>query len=562
MRSGFAMRSERISDAWTTASKPLSPKKRRQTEGEKMCFLHESKLYRGDSPLVYPIAHSRAGQFYIYFPPHRYPAKWCSGRIRGTITDMATTNIVSTKRLLLFGLIGAVITTASACADVPVTPYPRLPGMPIVSEYRLSLDGREVAVYEHPAGRFAILRANAKVGLTMERMGKPVSSAVLRPTACVSTPTVEGGRIHIQLPGPGTYALELDGEQLTPLFLFVKPPESIPDPASVTYFFAPGKVHELPGNVLTLKAGESAYIAGGAVVKGSINVGVPQDAEGYGKGARIPVKAPSKDIRIAGQGVISPSEKGMPMAVFNAEKVLIEGLTVLNTNQWTLRLFNVSKSTISGVHVFSTGKYSDGIDLLGCTDIVVRDSFFRSEDDCVSIKGQKFDVVGGNVERIVLENLVIWHGLAGNGIEIGWELGVDHVKDITVRRCHIMHSDGKPYPFRRAALSIHNSGGAAVSNILYEDVSIEQAREGLIRLWVGKSDFTKGSTKIGSITDVTYRRLRYLDGPALPITIDSQKAPGNIKNITFEDCRLLGKQITKHSDMELNISDAPNPTIR
>ena len=434
--------------------------------------------------------------------------------------------------------------TASAGAALPVTPYPRLPGLPTVSAYRLGLNGQEVPVYEHPAGRFAILRANAKLGLTLERLGTPVVSAVLRPMACVSQPKVAAGRVQFQLPGPGTYALELDGEQLQPLFLFVKPPESIPDPASVTYFFAPGKVHELPGGVLTLKDGESAYIAGGAVVQGSINVGVQKDAEGYGRGARVPVKAAAKDIRITGQGVISPSEKGMPLAVFNAERVHLEGLTVLNTNQWTVRLFNVSKSTLSGLHVFATGKYSDGLDLLGCTDILVRDSFFRSEDDCVAIKGQKFDVVGGNVERIALENLVIWHGLSGNGIEIGWELGVEHVKDITVRHCNIMHSDCRPKAFKRAALSIHNSGGAAVSNILYEDINIEQARESLVHLWVGKSDFNKGSTKIGSITGVTYRRLRYLDGPPLPITIDSQEAPGNIKNITFEDCTILGKQLT------------------
>lgn len=454
------------------------------------------------------------------------------------------------------------IAMASLAADAPTIPYPRLPGMPIVTDHRLTQADRDIPIYTHPAGCFSILRITAPVGLTMERPGKPIQAAVLRPSACVTAPRIEAGRVHFQVPGPGTYALELDGDQIHPFFLFVKPPEPVPDPGSVTYFFGPGQVHELPGGTLTLASGQSVHIAGGAVVKGSIQVGAPKDVEGHRQGLTKPAQAATRDVRITGQGVLAPGDKGMPLAIFHGDGIHLEGLTVLNTQQWTVRLFNVARSTVSGLHVFSTGKYSDGIDLMGCTDVQVRDSFFRSEDDCVAIKGRKFDVIGGNVERITLDNLVIWHGSAGNGIEIGWELGVDHIKDITIRHCRIMHSDCKTTPFKRAALSIHNSGGAAVSGILYEDIDIEQAREGLVHLWVGNSSFSKGATRIGSIADVTFRRLRHLDGPAVPITIDSSQSAGSIRNVIFEDCRILGKRVAAIDDLGLKLLDAATPLIR
>ena len=54
----------------------------------------------------------------------------------------------------------------------------------------------------------------------------------------------------------------------------------------------------------------------------------------------------------------------------------------------------------------------------------VRHCLIRSEDDCLAIKGNKFGY-SGNIERLTLDNLVIRKGLAGNGIEIGWEFGVE-----------------------------------------------------------------------------------------------------------------------------------------
>jgi len=445
----------------------------------------------------------------------------------------------------LFGLIALLLPWIAA--DEQVTPYPPLPGMTVNSDYRLECNGVDIPVYQHQAGSFAILRATGAVELTLERQSHPVSSAVLRPIERNTAPTVQAGKVSLRVTGPGIDALVLDADTAKPIFLFINPPETLPNQASVTHFFAPGKVYDLPEGQLVLKSGESVYIAGGAVVRGSI----------MARGKR---GEPIKNIRISGQGLVDPIKKGQPLALMNVTNAEVEGLIFLNTHDWSVRLFEVSSVKLKGIHVLSAGKFSDGLDILGSKDVQVADSFFHSEDDCVTIKGEKFGF-SGNVERITLDNVVVWKCLSGNGFEIGWELGVDYIKDITIRNSSVMFAGTKEKPFKRAAISMHNSGGAKVSHVLYDNITIEQASENLIHFWVGTSPFSKGNSKIGTIQEVTFRRVRYVDGAPLPSIFDSSAAPGNITKITFEGCSILGKPVKKLNDLNLELRKTATPAF-
>jgi hypothetical protein len=433
--------------------------------------------------------------------------------------------------------------------DTAAAPYPKLPGIPSSSDLRLTSNGQEVPIYTHGAGRFAIVRASGPITLSLETpRGAPLASAVLRPLPRHAQPVIAANDVSFTLNGPGSAVLELDGDSANPLFLFVKPPEAAPARETVTHFFETGKSHALPDGVLKLSQGESVYIEGGAVVRGAI----------VALGSR---KLPVRNVHIFGQGLLMPGEAGQPLWMRNVADSQIEDLVVLNTGGWSVRLFEVNDIKLRGLHVFTHGDFSDGIDIMGASDVEVRDCFVRSEDDCVAIKGMKFNF-GGNVERISLENLVIWKGQAGNGIEIGYELGVDYIRDISVRRCAIVHAGGKDRPLRRAALSIHNPGRAAVSNVLYEDITIEQAAESIVHLWVGKSDFVKENGPFGSIRDVTFRRVHYVDGPASGSIIDCSAAPEQIRNITFEDCTYLGRPAKSAHDWQLQSNKAAAPAFK
>lgn len=72
-----------------------------------------------------------------------------------------------------------------------------------------------------------------------------------------------------------------------------------------------------------------------------------------------------------------------------------------------------------------------------------------------------------------MQNAVFWNALWGNGLEIGFELNGAAVKNITFRNNDIIHVESG------AALSIHNAGNSVVSNIVFDDIRIEDARQKL-----------------------------------------------------------------------------------
>ena len=455
-------------------------------------------------------------------------------------------------QLLSAGCSGSPVQPAAeaiyAAEATVITPYPDLPGLPIAADYQLTQGNRIIPIYEVPAGRFAMVRSTGSETFILRRTdAAPIKSATLRPSSPVESHHLKNGAVSLRLSGLGAKALELDGDQSRPLFLINHPPELPPDRALFTHFFDSGKVHELPEGKLKLRDGESVYIAGGAVVRGCIEV---QGKKG----------APIQDIRIAGQGVLDAGAQGKPLCLINTRDSLVEGITLLNTGGWTFRLFEVQNVKVNSVNILATGEFSDGIDVLGSSDVVVSGGFIHSQDDCIAIKGSKWGF-RGNVERVTLENLVIWKASAGNGIEIGYETDVDYIRDITVKNIAILHVGRKEFPFRRAALSIHNSGHAAISNVLYEDITIEQASENLIYLWVGKSGFIERKAP-GTIKNVTYRRVRYINGSEVPSVINCSEATGSITGITFDRCLFLDRPIKEPANFDLTVLGSAPPAFR
>ncbi len=113
---------------------------------------------------------------------------------------------------------------------------------------------------------------------------RPVKSVVVRPMSLGIRPAVEANRITFSLTRPGPVIVEVNGPHHA-LHLFASPPEEdapAPDAPGVRYF-GPG-VHR--AGKIDLKSNETVYIAGGAVVYGSLN------AHG------------ASGIRIAGRGIL------------------------------------------------------------------------------------------------------------------------------------------------------------------------------------------------------------------------------------------------------------------
>lgn len=396
--------------------------------------------------------------------------------------------------------------------------------------FQVTVNGAEERVYTTELGQFCQYEG-AYPALVSIRCSGPVQTVDIRPKSreIMAEWDEEEGRISFTLDAPMKLSIEVNGDLAQPLFLFADGPEldrpDLCDPKVKVY--RAGQEYE--AGVIELSDGETLYIERGAVVHGCV---IARDAA---------------DVSIRGRGVLDASRHQNATQFLGCRGVEISGITIVKGGiEWVNRIFCCTHVRIANYKGISWGRYSDGLDLLGCRHVRVEDVFIRSEDDSICIKSDKFGFQG-DVEDIRIENSVIWNGLGGNGVEIGYETDARYIRDVCFRNLDIIRTD-KPKEswWRRAALSIHHAGSSAVSAIRFEDIRIEAAMESLIyfELVTATPEWGSGG---GTLTGVYLQDIQLNGGPAAPSII--RGLPGNdLTGIVFEGLLYHGRRIGSEAE--------------
>ncbi|MGL6267990.1 MAG: glycosyl hydrolase family 28 protein, partial [Chitinophagaceae bacterium] len=322
-------------------------------------------------------------------------------------------------------------------------------------------------------------------------------------------------------------------------------------------FFEGGKIH-YPG-IIELKSNQTLYIESGAIVMGVVKA---KDA---------------KNIRIAGYGILDGTNNKLfndeiiktgDTAKINANKtgsyqrfieldncddVTVEGITLHNSTSWQIVPVNCRNINIRNIKIISDNASDDGIDVVHSRKVTIENSFIRTKDDCIVLKAfmKKTEKPGidsllihspstyktystqtvQDVEGVNVRHCVIWNALWGNAIEIGFELNGAAVKNIQFSNCDIIHVEAG------AVLSIHNAGRSTVSDILFENIRIEDARQKLFDLAIVRSQYSEDGTH-----NAEERKRLYLNGAwdgvlMVPPDKKDYHAPfrGQIRNVIFRD---------------------------
>ena len=171
-------------------------------------------------------------------------------------------------------------------------------------------------------------------------------------------------------------------------------------------------------------------------------------------------------------------------------------------------------------------KYNnDGIDLINCSDAVIKNSFIRSFDDSICIKG--FTAFGDkNCERITVDNCVLWCGW-GKTLEIGLATAAKNIKDITFSNCDLIRNQG-------ICISIANGQFADISDVLYKNVNIEYE---YVRKQIYQSSddmvYEDGKLMLPRLLLITDARRTWQGN----ISADDERR--SIRNVSFENINVI-----------------------
>lgn len=381
---------------------------------------------------------------------------------------------------LFFGCLFAVFAPpvlALAAAPVPeVRTYPAPAGLVNDADYSVQVNGKDVFVFNSPIAGLASFEFEGpvEVVVTSRRDPKWVN---IRPLSRRVIPVIKDNKISFKLTKPGNFSLELNGyPKRHPLFLFANPLEkNAPLPGTPgVHYFAPGQVHK-PG-IIEVKDNETVYVAGGAVVEGSIQ----------GKGV--------SNVKILGRGILDGTnlramfkEKKMRshfISLRDCKNVEVEGVVLSNGQTWQVVPVNCENLTITNLKIVSDAGGDDGIDVVRSRNVKISKSFFHTKDDNIVIKAI-FDYPSSVTSKdIEVWDSVFWNAAWGNAIEIGFELRSDLVSNINYHDCDVIHvEDG-------AVFSIHNADNAIVSNVRFTNVRVEDATQKLFDFAVFLSQYS------------------------------------------------------------------------
>ena len=434
--------------------------------------------------------------------------------------------------------------------------------------------GRQRPYSQSESAGYVLFSGDEPVTVTIE-LEAVADHPVVRPLSARIACSRDGRKVSFTLPGPGQYVFE-NGSQHHALHFFYDPVCDYADRDGARWYFGPG-IH-CPG-VIHVESGDTVYIDAEAIVYGAVS----------GDGV--------ENVKVIGGGVLDCSWEerifadcvnyvNSNMKFIQSRSIFISGVTLLNASCWTLMCFGCSDVVIDRIKIVGQWRYNtDGIDLCNTDHARILNSFVRSFDDTIVLKGLDFAfehrpgwVTGRNVSDIEVRNCVLWCDW-GRTCEIGYETAAPEYYNICFEDCDLIHNAS-------VALDIQNGNYADVHDVVFRNLRVEYRSDALPEIYQESDDmvydpqgrigvpivigslnhrFFPGDANFGSTHDVRFEDIRILTDPGfrekIPIVIANDSGEADFSNHVIRNLTLNGNVVKADSEAIRCEVSGPNCTL-
>ena len=369
---------------------------------------------------------------------------------------------------------------------------------------------------------------SGEVEVMVQKNNGEIRSAVVRPLAKNIQPSLHDNTITFTLDKPQNLSVECNGDRLHNLHLFAGSIETdIPDKnAPDVMYFEAGfhKPDSASKESFKIPSNTTVYLEGGAVLNGRL---LCQDVE---------------NVVIRGRGILFEPQQGV--AIHHSRNITVDGIIAIDPRHYTVSGGESRGITIRNLKSFSYQGWSDGLDFMSCTDVLIDGVFMRNSDDCIAVYNHRGNFWGGS-HNFLVGNSTLWADVA-HPINIGThgntETGDEVMENLTFHNIDILEHDEDDRDYQGCMtinVGDHNIG----RNILFEDIRVERIEEGqLFHLRVMYNEkYNTGPGK--GIENITFRNITYTGYNENPSVIKGYSAECGIRNVIFENIVINGKQI-------------------
>ena len=379
---------------------------------------------------------------------------------------------------------------------------------------------------------------NGKVEVMVKKNNGIADDVCIRPLSGLYRYRKNGNIVTFSMDRPDNISIEFDGDKHHNLHVFANPLETeVPSKnAPGVIWFGEG-VHEPEDghDGFIIPSNSDVYLAPGAVVKGAL---ICNNAE---------------NIHISGKGMLLNPKRGIQIEF--SKNITIDDIIVVNPRHYSLLGGQSQGITVRNLRSFSCRGWSDGIDMMSCSDVLVDGVFMRNSDDCIAVYGPRWEYYGDS-RNITIQNSTLWADIAhplNMGIHGYTADGKGCIlEDITFRNIDILEHD-EDDPDYEGCMAICCGDLNLIRNVLYEDIRVERIEEGrLFHIAVVFNE--KYCTAPGrGIENVTFRNVSCNGIPDLrPSLIKGYDASHAVKDIRFENILINGRRMRSIKDFITN----------
>ncbi len=451
------------------------------------------------------------------------------------------------RRLCLALVLPIPLAAATRVFTAPVPPEMQS------SAFTVKVNGQRVDV-AHAAASYEYVSFDFRSGpvtieITAAESGFWDRGVDIEPWRLGIRPERAGQTIRFQLAGPAKLSISRPRDFLnhaTMLFLFAgAPPPPPPPPAPNVHVYAAGVFHQS----LNPKSGDILYLQPGAVFFGSLNIWQVDNVKVMGRGT-IVYDGPQDPN--ADEGWMHKRDWHC-IVTDNAHNIEIDGLTcIVRSRTWTIQMKDSSQLTYDDLRVIGGNPGNanqDGMDWIGSTNGLVRNSFFRASDDVIALMGNwdgytDADMVrpGKSVHDIVVESSELSTSIS-NVVRAGWPKKIFNSWNFTLRNSDVLHAGIGACGQTFGLIGFWGAQGARGdhNNYIFENVFLDN--------WYSLLQMEQGDP---SLRNFTFRNIWALDQPPLV----GSSMSGSVSGTVLDNVKYGQNVAANDSGVPLSVDDA------
>ena len=188
---------------------------------------------------------------------------------------------------------------------------------------------------------------------------------------------------------------------------------------------------------------------------------------------------------------------------YRCKNVLIEGVSIKNSPMWEIHPVLCTNVIVQKVQITSHGPNNDGCNPESCTDVLIKDCYFDTGDDCIAIKsGRNGDGrrLHTPTQNIVVQGCVMKDG--HGGITVGSEIS-GGVRNLFAEDCRLDSAN------LDHALRVKNNAmrGGLLEDLHFRNIQVGQVAHAVITIDFNYEEGAKGNF-IPVVRNYTVRNLK------------------------------------------------------